>query len=376
MLARAFLLSCVTWGLLGAEPGTPPSYSNRTNLLITLDASGHAKPVRTAADWRRRREDILDNMERVMGPVPMQWRSLPLELRVLEQTKLERFTRKRITLRVEPDDLLTAFLLVPNARVGKLPALLCLHQTIDIGKDEPAGLGGSPDLHYAAELAEQGYVTLAPDYWTFGDYRQKAYDPYEHGYVSGTMKGIWNHIRAVDLLESLPEVDRARIGCIGHSLGGHNALWLAAFDSRIKVVVSSCGFNSFASYAASPYGGGDLKNYAQRRYLPRIASEFGNDPQRVPFDWPEVLSAIAPRPVFINAPLHDENFVVAGVRECIAAALPVYQWMKAKENLAAVHPEAGHSFPAEVRRAAYDFIDRALRGGSLSHRDKLAPGCD
>ena len=67
-------------------------------------------------------------------------------------------------------------------------------------------------------------------------------------YESGTMKGIWNHIRAVDLLESLPEVDPDRIGVIGHSLGGHNALFVAAFDQRIRAVVSSCGFNAFEDY--------------------------------------------------------------------------------------------------------------------------------
>ena len=88
--------------------------------------------------------------------------------------------------------------------------MLCLHQTTKIGKGEPAGVGGNSNLHYAAELAARGYVTLAPDYPNFGDY---SFDPYAHGYESATMKGIWNHMRAVDLLQSLSEVDPQRIGC-------------------------------------------------------------------------------------------------------------------------------------------------------------------
>jgi cephalosporin-C deacetylase-like acetyl esterase len=48
------------------------------------------------------------------------------------------------------------------------------------------------------------------------------------------MKGIVNHRRAVDVLQSLPYVDRQRIGAIGHSLGGHNTLFVAAFDERIR----------------------------------------------------------------------------------------------------------------------------------------------
>jgi dienelactone hydrolase len=318
-------------------------------------------PVRSAADWQRRREQILANMQLVMGPLPVQWRSVPLEMQVIEETNLSTFVRQKITYRVEPADRLNAWLLIPKRTEGRVPAVLCLHQTTDIGKDEPAGLGGNGDLQYARELAERGFVTLAPDYWTFGDYRRSSYDPYTNGYVSGTMKGIWNHIRSLDLLQSLPEVDGARLGCIGHSLGGHNGLWLAAFDPRVKVVVSSCGFNSFVSYAASPYGGGTLKNYARQRYLPRIASDFGNDPKKIPFDWPEVLAAVAPRAIFINAPLHDENFVVAGVTECVNAARPVYALLGARTNLAAVHPDAGHAFPPAIRQQAYDFIAQHLR---------------
>ena len=83
------------------------------------------------------------------------------------------------------------------------------------------------------------------------------------------MKGIWNHMRAVDLLQSLPEVDGTRIGCIGHSLGGHNSLFVAAFDPRLKVIVTSCGFNSFAKYRK-----GDLTGWSHKGYMPRIASEF------------------------------------------------------------------------------------------------------
>ena len=240
--------------------------------------------------------------------------------------------------------------------------MLCLHQTVDIGKDEPSGLGGNPDLQYAKELAERGYVTLAPDYWNFGEYRKKRYNPYDHGYVSGTMKGIWNHIRAIDLLQSLPEVEASRIGCIGHSLGGHNALWLAAFDARIKIVVTSCGFNTFSSYAASPYGGGSLKNCASPLYMPRIDTEFGNDPKRIPFDWPEVLATLAPRPLFVNAPLKDENYVVSGVDDCLKAVTLVYQRMEAGDQIVAMHPDVGHSFPIEVREAAYEFIRKAMSG--------------
>ena len=197
-------------------------------------------------------------------------------------------------------------------------------------------------------------MALAPDYPRFGDYQV---DAYARGYASASMKGIWNHMAAVDLLQSLPQVDPERIGCIGHSLGGHNTLFVAAFDERIKVAVTSCGFTAFPKYYD-----GDLTGWTHAGYMPRIASVYGKDPARMPFDFPEVLAAIAPRAVFINAPLRDGNFAVAGVRDCVDAARPVYALLHAEGRLVAQHPDSAHDFPPEVRRAAYAFVDKILRG--------------
>src|SRR5690606_33478143 len=130
-------------------------------------------------------------------------------------------------------DRLGAYLFVPHGARG-LPAMLCLHPTHrELGKGVPAGFGPKSDRHYAVHLAERGYVTLAPDYVQMGE---ATFDPYANGYISATMKGIWIHMRSVDLLQSLPEVDPQRIGVIGHSLGGHNSMFVAVFDERIKCV--------------------------------------------------------------------------------------------------------------------------------------------
>ncbi len=333
----------------------PPSYADKGHLLVYADDAGKVHPVKTPADWERRRAHILAGMEAVMGPLPGASRKVPPDLKVEEETDAGGHVRRKVTFAAEEGDRVTAYLLVPKGQKGKAAAMLCLHQTIGAGKDEPAGLTGSKNLHYARELADRGYVCLVPDYPGFGGYNP---DPYAAGYASATMKGIWNHMRAVDVLQSLPEVDGGRVGVIGHSLGGHNALFAAAFDARLKVVVTSCGFTSFPKYQ-----GGKLNVWANRRaYMPRIASAYGSDPKRVPFDFPEVLAAIAPRAVFVNAPTGDGNFDVGGVRECVAAAGPVYELLGGKGKLAAVHPRCGHDFPPDVREKAYQAIDRALAG--------------
>ncbi len=302
-----------------------------------------------AVDRRR----FLDRLQLVTGPLPKARRGRPHTV-VDETAEFPGFARRKIRYRSEPDDWTPAFLFLPQ-RAGPAPAMLCLHQTVRLGKGEPAGLGGNPNLHYARELAERGYVTLAPDYPNFGDY---VFDPYAHGYASATMKGIWNHLRAVDLLESMPEVDRRSIGSIGHSLGGHNTLFVGVFDLRLRALVTSCGFTSFGRYK-----GGNLTGWSHKGYMPRIAERYGKDPSRLPFDFPELLATLAPRALFINAPVGDSNFDITGVKESVEFAGRVYE----SGRLVAVHPDCGHEFPPEIRSQAYDFLDRFLGPTSPGH---------
>lgn len=338
-----------------------PFYADKQNLLNYLDSELRLRPVRNISDWRVRRAHILQNMQQVMGPLPEHSR-IPLDVQIVETEELPEFRRHKITFVSEAFDAgktadrVTAFLLIPTKlkRGSKAPGMLCLHQTTRTGKGEPAGVSGIPDLHYAAELARLGFVTLAPDYPNFGDYR---FDPYAHGYASATMKGIVNHRRAIDLLQSRPEVHPDRIGVIGHSLGGHNALFLGAFDSRVKAIVTSCGFNSFAKYK-----GGDLTGWSHKGYMPRIAELYQKDPAKMPFDFTEILASLAPRAVFINAPLGDSNFEVSGVRDCVAAAVPVYDKIfRASRKLVVRYPDAGHVFPRAIRDEAYEFLARWLK---------------
>lgn len=121
------------------------------------------------------------------------------------------------------------------------------------------------------------------------------------------------------------------------------------------VAVTSCGFCSFSRYME-----GDLTGWSHRGYMPRIADLYGADPARMPFDFTEVLAAIAPRAVFVNAPLGDSNFEVRGVYDCLNAAAPVYSLLGASKRLVAVHPDCGHDFPPAVREQAYEFMAREL----------------
>src|SRR5918998_3344543 len=108
--------------------------------------------------------------------------------------------------------------------------------------------------------------------------------------------------------------------------------------------------------------------------MPRLRDVYKLDPKRVPFDFYEVVAALAPRPFFSNSPLHDGNFSVEGVKKAHAAATQVYKLLGAPDALRVVYPDAGHDFPPEVRKEAYAFIDAALR--PVGSAGRTGPGDD
>jgi len=370
------------------------TYASHQRPLAIRDQTGSERDAKLPEEYGQRRYMTQVFMQQAMGSLPRPHSRVPLQTQIESREDTPEYTRIKLSYAAEPGDRVPALLLVPkkvslsadgltgeitnrdksttNNRGfgGRLPAMLCLHPTNKDGKAQTAGLVGEPTRHYGHQLAERGFVCLIPDYPSFGDY--KDYDfkktvgnalrgvPSANSdqplYESGSMKAIWNNIRAIDLLESLGYVDTDSIGVIGHSLGGHNALFTAVFEPRIKAVVTSCGFTAFHDYYK-----GDLKGWTSDRYMPKIRDVYENNPDKMPFDFPEVLAAIAPRGIYVNAPLQDSNFEVSGVKKCIEAAQPVFELLEAKDQLVVEYPDCGHDFPDDVRGRVYDWLKKQLK---------------
>ena len=255
-----------------------------------------------------------------------------------------------------------AYLCVPkDVLAGKRKArgVLCLHPTDDtVGHKVVVGLGGKANRQYAAELADRGYVTLAPAYPILANYQP---DVAALGWESGTLKAVWDNVRGLDLLEALPFVDGNRFAAIGHSLGGHNAVYTAVFDDRLKAVVSSCGLDSYVDY----YGGAEKnwypeKGWCQTRYMPKMADYRGRLAE-IPFDFHGMIAALAPRHVLIIAPTKDSNFRPESVDRVAEAARPVFALYGHPERLRVLHPECEHDFPDAMREEAYKLFDAVLK---------------
>ncbi len=335
----------------------------RDKLLLFRGPNNEPLPVKTTADWLQRRGEIVRGMEAVMGPLPGREKRCPLDMQLEEEVDCGSYVRRLITYTSEPDCRVPAYLCVPKSALAvggvRAPAVLCLHGTDKVvGHGVVVGLGNKPNRKYGSELAERGFVTLSPNYPQLAKYNP---DIKALGWQSGTLKAVWDNIRGLDLLTSLPFVKPGPFGAIGHSLGGHNAVYTSVFDDRIQAVVSSCGLDSFLDY----YGGDEKnwfpeKGWCQTRYMLRLADYRGHL-QDIPFDFHELIGALAPRHVLIVAPLHDRNFQSASVDRIAAAASEVYKLYGAPTRLLIEHPDSEHDFPPAMLQKAYGLFDTVLR---------------
>lgn len=339
---------------------------DRLGELLQLQTNGEAVPIRTRTQWEQKRRQLRHNFRFLFGRFPS--KRVPVELEVLEEEDAGPYVRKSIEFTTEPGERVPGFLLVPKGIREKVPGIICPHQTVDCGSREPVGLEGNPDLAYADHLARRGYVTIACDALCFGrrhaegaNYYGDAVAFYEkHPEWSIAGKYAFDVSRQVDVLQSLPEVNPDRIGCIGHSLGGHTTIYAMTYDWRIKVGVSNCGFTSFRADFAErklfPY-------YGITALLPMLHLFDSEDAiGRLPLDYHEMFALIAPRPFLIIAPLRDDNFAHDGVVETFEAVKPLYDFLGAGGDIQMYSPDCAHEFPPESRRRAYSFIDHYLRG--------------
>lgn len=301
-------------------------------------------------------------MQLVMGKLPSRQKK-KMHAVYTDSVVYGKYIRYSINFEAAPSEKVYAYLYRPKNKLKASPAVLALHGTGIEGKKIIDGATGIENRAYAKELAERGYVVISPDYPSMGELED--YDFANDRYDSGTMKGIFNHISCVDLLQSLPYVDNKRIGVIGHSLGGHNALFVAAFDPRIKVIVSSCGWTLMDYYhpgeqVTAGYGG-RLGPWAQERYMPFIRDKYNLDAEKIPFDFDEIIASLAPRPFYSNSPVYDLNFSIEGVRKGISHVREAYRFWGSEDHLKIVYPQSSHDFPSDIREDAYRFIDKYLK---------------
>jgi dienelactone hydrolase len=303
----------------------------------------NGKPVETKEEWEKHRQSIRERWIKFLGPMPEPRPAVALE--ILKTESLPTIIRQLVRYEGEPGIFIEGYLLMPKAATEgktKYPAVLAMHPTTNATIDDIAGISGQDTKQFGLTLAQRGFIVFCPRCFLWQDVTSlnEAVEKHRerHPNTTGMAKMLYDAMRGVDVLESLPQVDRSQIGAIGHSLGAKEALYLAAFDERIKAAAASEGGIGFRS-----------TNWDASWYL----GEAIRDPE-FPLNHHQLLGLIAPRPFLI---LGGESGPGAadGDRSwpLINAALPVWELYGEPTRLGLLNHHEGHSVsPQSFERMA------------------------
>ncbi|SDE44809.1 Alpha/beta hydrolase family protein [Paenibacillus sp. UNCCL117] len=322
--------------------------------------------VETRGQWLEKRDSVRRAWLSYIGELPPR---VPVNVRVRSESKEPGHTRHHIEYDTVYGDTITAYLLIPDgaetsgAASKQIPAILALHPTQEMGKDNIATPQGKKNRMYALELVQRGYVVLAPDALTAGERIEPGGAAFHSGLFyerhpewSTVAKNITDHMQSVDVLCSLDVVNPHAVGAIGHSFGGYNSYFLAGMDDRIKAVVSSCGFSPFTGDPHPEHWG--YRSYPYT-HIPKMSADLQQD--RIPFEFHEIAALCAPVPFFNYAGQADHIFPHwKSVAEGMLEVSGLYGWLGEEDRFKFYMSAGGHDFPGEIRELAYSFLDRWL----------------
>jgi dienelactone hydrolase len=289
----------------------------------------------------------------LLGDLPPFDRPIQAE-RTARETR-PHYILEKWTLDLNGIEPVPAYLTLPLEGDGPFPAILYNHahaHEYHVGKEEL--LNGRPLLQkppYAEALAAEGIAALCIDHWAFGGRATRTETAlfkqflWEGRVLWGMM--VYDSLRAIDFLTSRPEIDAARIGTLGLSLGSTMAWWVAALDPRVKVCVDICCLTDFQALIET----GGLDGHSIYYYVPRLLKHFTTA---------EINALIAPRPHLGLAGNRDPLTPPAGLDRIDAALREVYAAAGAPEAWRLVRYDCGHEELPEMRQEIMAFLRRWL----------------
>ena len=202
-----------------------------TNIRTNREGADFQPPA-TLKEWEARKQELRDQILVTNGLLPM-WPKTPLHPKVFGMLDRGDYTIEKVALETLPGFHLSGNLYRPKNRLGKLPAILSPHGHYADGRINEAVQAR------CIRLAKLGFIVFMHDMVGYNDSKQ-----FKHEFFNDQLNrwGLnlvgfqtFNTIRALDWLETLPDVDSARLGCTGESGGGTQTFLLNAVDDRIAV---------------------------------------------------------------------------------------------------------------------------------------------
>jgi len=343
--------------------------SNFIHKLYQRTSPQMAFKGKTVDDFKEWQYDLKAKVKELLGGFPEPADLMPDLLGVED---CGTFTREKYTIQTEEDCFMPLYLLIPKERPPKCPAILCCHGHGPHGKDSVTGVHfNDPErkriiekynYNYAEQMTRRGYITVAPDFRSFGErvgYQDQPYrgkDKCDVHFIQHLILGrtllasnIFDGMRAVDFLLTRDDVDPDRLGCMGLSFGGTMANYITLLDDRIKAADIICYATTTEHYTI------DRPNFCGSEFVPHIYKYV---------DVGHTIGCLAPRPLLIESGVDDTCYYLYSAREAIEIAKDIYEAAGASDKLEIDIFPGEHAFAGNK---AFSFFDKYLKCSSVSN---------
>lgn len=357
------------------EPGSADVHRELLERAARLESQRRARfaAVRSRAELEALQQTLRETFLRLLGGFPERAGTPPATR--MGRIEADDYFIDRLAFESFPGYFVPALLYRPKSIAAKAPGVIspCGHSAIGKAANE------YQILHI--NLAKRGLFVLTYDpvgqsersqFWDAARHRSRFnLGCGEHAvignalYLLGTNLAryrIWDGLRAIDYLASLPEVDASRIGCVGNSGGGNLTAYLAALEPRITVAAPCCYITTLP-----------------RRMANRTQEDPSADPEQDIFgfvsegiDHAGLLALCAPRPLLLGTARFD-FFPIAGARESFAEAQKLYEAAGAGDRIARAEAAEKHGLTRPLRQAVYAWFDRWLAGREQDPRAEEIP---
>lgn len=310
--------------------------------------------ISSREDWERAQPKLRAQLFEMLSLDPLPARG---DLKPVITGKLERddFIVEKLHFQSSPGLYVTANFYLPKKIEKPLPTILyvCGHAII---KTNGVSYGNKVGYqHHGAWFARNGYACLIIDTVQLGEiegihhgtYREGMWWWNSRGYTSAGIEA-WNSIRALDYLETRPEVDKSRFGVTGRSGGGAYSWWVAALDDRIKVAAPVAGITDLRNHVID----GVVEGHCDCMFIVNTYR----------WDYPTVAALVAPRPLLICNSDKDTIFPLDGVQRTHAKVANIYKLLNASTNLGLLITEGPHKDTQDLQLPVFRWFNRHLKG--------------
>lgn len=305
------------------------------------------QPPTTAGEWAARKTKIREQLLAAWGGFPAE--ACPLESRKLGELQRDGYRVEKLVFQTLPGLWMTALAYVPDGP-GPFPAILQVHGHWSGAKQDPVVQAR------CIGAAKHGFFVLAVDALGAGERGlKKPLGEYHGEMVAATLfptgkplsgLQVYENMRAVDYLQSRPEVIASKIGITGASGGGNQTMYAGAFDERLGAVVPVCSVGNYQAYLGAACCMCEVVPGALES-----TEEAG------------VLGLVAPRGLMvINATRDAPQFSVAEAQKSIAGATPIFALLEHPEQIKHAIFESPHDYNKAMREAMYGWMTKQLKG--------------